>query len=91
MHVCRGKLLNVRDASAVQISGNAEIQAIKQIMGLQHNKVRASKPRHLLAPSAEAANYMINMLQEKLLLLLAAKHAASITKAPHGPCSNTLT
>ena len=41
--VCRGKLLNVRDASAVQISGNAEIQAIKQIMGLQHNKVRAFK------------------------------------------------
>ena len=31
----RGKLLNVRDASAAQITGNAEIQAIKQILGLQ--------------------------------------------------------
>jgi hypothetical protein len=38
----RGKLLNVRDASAAQISGNAEITNIKQIMGLQHGKV----PRH---------------------------------------------
>lgn len=35
----RGKLLNVRDASAAQIAANAEIQAIKQIMGLQHGKV----------------------------------------------------
>ncbi|GFH18390.1 DNA topoisomerase 2 [Haematococcus lacustris] len=35
----RGKLLNVRDASAAQISGNAEIQNLKQILGLQHGKV----------------------------------------------------
>jgi DNA gyrase/topoisomerase IV subunit B len=34
-----GKLLNVRDATALQISENAEIQAIKQILGLQHGKV----------------------------------------------------
>ena len=37
---CRGKLLNVRDASALQITNNTEIQNIKQIMGLQHGKVR---------------------------------------------------
>lgn len=36
---CRGKLLNVRDASAAQISANTEIQNIKQILGLQHGKV----------------------------------------------------
>lgn len=36
---CRGKLLNVRDAGAAQITGNAEIQNIKQILGLQHGKV----------------------------------------------------
>lgn len=36
---CRGKLLNVRDASVTQINGNAEINAIKQILGLQHGKV----------------------------------------------------
>ena len=36
---CRGKLLNVRDASALQITNNTEIQNIKQIMGLQHGKV----------------------------------------------------
>ncbi|KAG4301845.1 hypothetical protein PCANB_002090 [Pneumocystis canis] len=34
----RGKLLNVREASHEQISKNAEINAIKQIMGLQHKK-----------------------------------------------------
>ena len=37
--LCRGKLLNVRDASAAQIANNVEIQNIKQIMGLQHGKV----------------------------------------------------
>lgn len=34
----RGKLLNVRDASIDQISKNAEIQSIKQFLGLQHKK-----------------------------------------------------
>lgn len=34
----RGKLLNVREATHDQIMKNAEIQNIKQIMGLQHNK-----------------------------------------------------
>lgn len=34
----RGKMLNVRDASPDQLAKNAEIQAIKQIMGLQHKK-----------------------------------------------------
>lgn len=32
----RGKLLNVRDAAANQISNNVEIQNIKQILGLKH-------------------------------------------------------
>lgn len=34
----RGKLLNVRDASAHQLKNNKEIQDIKKIMGLQHGK-----------------------------------------------------
>ncbi|KAL9109718.1 MAG: hypothetical protein Q9227_005587 [Pyrenula ochraceoflavens] len=34
----RGKLLNVRDASIDQISKNAEIQNIKNFIGLQHKK-----------------------------------------------------
>lgn len=34
----RGKLLNVREASTDQITKNQEIQNIKKIMGLQHNK-----------------------------------------------------
>ena len=38
--MCSGKLLNVRDANALQITNNTEIQNIKQIMGLQHGKVR---------------------------------------------------
>ena len=34
----RGKLLNVRDAKHDQIMKNEEIQNIKKILGLQHNK-----------------------------------------------------
>ncbi|KAL5207162.1 hypothetical protein ABZP36_031597 [Zizania latifolia] len=34
----RGKLLNVREASHKQIMDNAEVQNIKQILGLQHGK-----------------------------------------------------
>ena len=34
----RGKLLNVRDASVQQLANNAEINNIKQIIGLQHGK-----------------------------------------------------
>lgn len=45
--VCRGKLLNVRDASAAQIANNTEIQNIKQIMGLQHGKVHPQAPFQL--------------------------------------------
>jgi len=50
--ICRGKLLNVRDATALQISDNAEIQHIKQILGLQHGKayedVKALRYGHLM-------------------------------------------
>jgi DNA topoisomerase-2 len=35
----RGKLLNVRDASVASISNNAEITALKQILGLQTGKI----------------------------------------------------
>ncbi|KPI40324.1 DNA topoisomerase 2 [Cyphellophora attinorum] len=35
----RGKILNVRDATVDQISKNAEINAIKSFLGLQHKKV----------------------------------------------------
>jgi len=38
----RGKLLNVREASHKQIMDNAEINHIKQILGLQHGKVYES-------------------------------------------------
>lgn len=38
----RGKLLNVRDASHQQIMNNAEIQAIKKIMGLRHGETYTS-------------------------------------------------
>lgn len=35
----RGKMLNVREATAKQLMENAEVNAIKKIMGLQHGKV----------------------------------------------------
>lgn len=48
----RGKLLNVREASHKQIMDNAEIQAIKQILGLQHGKeydsVKSLRYGHLM-------------------------------------------
>jgi DNA topoisomerase-2 len=34
----RGKLLNVREANTKQLTENAEIQNIKKILGLQHEK-----------------------------------------------------
>jgi DNA topoisomerase-2 len=34
----RGKLLNVREANTKQLTENAEIQNIKKILGLQHDK-----------------------------------------------------
>lgn len=39
----RGKLLNVREASGAQLLSNAEIQHIKQIMGLQQGKKYTSR------------------------------------------------
>jgi DNA topoisomerase II len=39
----RGKLLNVREAKHDQIMKNEEIQNIKKIMGLQHNKEYADR------------------------------------------------
>ncbi|KAI7990241.1 CSC1-like protein ERD4 [Camellia lanceoleosa] len=48
----RGKLLNVREASHKQIMENAEIQSIKQILGLQHGKqydsVKTLRYSHLI-------------------------------------------
>jgi DNA topoisomerase II len=38
----RGKLLNVREATHKQIMENVEINALKQILGLQHNKAYTS-------------------------------------------------
>eukprot|EP01101_Sappina_pedata_P008205 TRINITY_DN4502_c0_g1_i1.p1 TRINITY_DN4502_c0_g1~~TRINITY_DN4502_c0_g1_i1.p1 ORF type:complete len:592 (-),score=221.15 TRINITY_DN4502_c0_g1_i1:71-1681(-) len=38
----RGKLLNVRDAPVKQISENAELNAIRKILGLKHAKVYTS-------------------------------------------------
>jgi DNA topoisomerase II len=37
----KGKMLNVRDASARQVAENQEITYLKQILGLQHGKVYA--------------------------------------------------
>lgn len=38
----KGKLLNVREASTAQILKNEEIQNIKKILGLQHDRVYTS-------------------------------------------------
>ncbi|KAG5564885.1 hypothetical protein RHGRI_000924 [Rhododendron griersonianum] len=56
----RGKLLNVREASQKQIMENAEIQIIKQILGLQHGKeydsVKALRYGHLMITTDQATH-----------------------------------
>ena len=42
----RGKLLNVRDASDKQITGNAELQNLKKILGLQQNTTNIKDLRY---------------------------------------------
>lgn len=48
----RGKLLNVRDASATQVRDNEEIKNIKRILGLQQDKeytsVKSLRYGHLM-------------------------------------------
>ncbi|KAI7987076.1 DNA topoisomerase 2 [Camellia lanceoleosa] len=61
----RGKLLNVREASHKQIMENAEIQSIKQILGLHHGKqydsVKTLRYGHLMI--------MTEVVSERLLRL----------------------
>ncbi len=71
--LCRGKLLNVRDASAAQIAGNAEIQAIKQIMGLQHGKVHYTL-LHCIMVSCDA---MSSCMAAATLILPPAQEAGN--------------
>ncbi|KAI8571649.1 hypothetical protein RHMOL_Rhmol01G0136100 [Rhododendron molle] len=56
----RGKLLNVREASHKQIMENAEIQNIKQILGLQHGKeydsVKSLRYGHLMIMTDQATH-----------------------------------
>lgn len=75
-HACchRGKLLNVRDATAAQISDNAEIQNIKQILGLQHGKVRY--PMHVCTHSSiELAATVQQLLHMQCMMPSAMCHA----------------
>jgi hypothetical protein len=80
--VCRGKLLNVRDASAAQITGNAEIQNIKQILGLQHGKAYSD------AKSLRYGHLMIMTDQVQLCpgRRLSASLACSWVTIMLGPC-----
>ena len=59
----RGKLLNVREASGKALLDNAEIQAIKQIMGLQQGKTYAS------TDSLRYGSLMIMADQVRLVLI----------------------
>lgn len=52
----RGKLLNVRDASLKQIAGNAEINYIREIMGLQFFK-KGTKTKMVYDENLEGLNY----------------------------------
>ena len=76
----RGKLLNVRDASIDQISKNAEIQNIKNFIGLQHKKeytdCRSLRYGHLMIMTdqdhdgSHIKGLLINFLQVQFPSLL---------------------
>jgi DNA topoisomerase II len=76
----RGKLLNVRDASIDQISKNAEIQNIKNFLGLQHKKdyaeTRGLRYGHLMLMTdqdhdgSHIKGLLINFLQVQFPSLL---------------------
>ncbi|BCR82677.1 DNA topoisomerase 2 [Aspergillus chevalieri] len=76
----RGKLLNVRDASFDQISKNAEIQNIKNFIGLQHKKeytdTRSLRYGHLMIMTdqdhdgSHIKGLLINFLQAQFPSLL---------------------
>jgi DNA topoisomerase II len=76
----RGKLLNVRDASVDQISKNAEIQNIKNFLGLQHKKeytdTRGLRYGHLMIMTdqdhdgSHIKGLLINFLQVQFPSLL---------------------
>ncbi|KAL7244630.1 hypothetical protein ACSBR2_000078 [Camellia fascicularis] len=63
----RGKLLNVREASHKQIMENAEIQSIKQILGLQHGKqydsVKTLRYGHLMIMTDQGYAYGMRSFQ----------------------------
>lgn len=60
----RGKLLNVREAAHKQIMENAEINALKQILGLQHgkmyNSVESLRYGRLMIMTDQVTNYYSN-------------------------------
>jgi DNA topoisomerase-2 len=76
----RGKLLNVRDASIDQISKNAEIQNIKQFLGLKHkatyNDTKGLRYGHLMIMAdqdhdgSHIKGLLINFLQVQFPSLL---------------------
>ncbi|KAE8354011.1 type II DNA topoisomerase [Aspergillus coremiiformis] len=76
----RGKLLNVRDATFEQISKNAEIQNIKNFLGLQHKKeyteTRGLRYGHLMIMTdqdhdgSHIKGLLINFLQAQFPSLL---------------------
>lgn len=59
----RGKLLNVREATHAQITTNAEINAIKQILGLKHGTVYTNTDSlrygHLMIMTDQVRNIFI--------------------------------
>lgn len=74
----RGKLLNVRDAPATQVSNNEEIQNLKKILGLQHGVVRhtngASKSNVGTGNSPSIGNHLCTVNERK-------RHVCSMFKA----------
>ena len=72
----RGKLLNVREAGASQLASNAEVSAIKQIMGLKssgtYEDTKSLRYGHLMIVDDQVGQqpcFFLRLIVKKLTLI----------------------
>lgn len=80
----RGKLLNVREASATQVRDNEEIKNIKKILGLQqdkeYNNIKSLRYGHLMIMTDQVQFFKLLSFWFHLLLdVLVAIFSAILT------------
>ena len=79
----RGKLLNVREATAKQLTENKEIGYIKQILGLQqhkeYNNVKSLRYGHLMIMTDQVRlKFLLLFCSCFMLTILSTRHTDSL-------------